>query len=278
MRREVPDGLIEFEEAPSGWLTKDGKPRIKPWRAYYWTPTDGDRVRLPSTTTLLDSICPKGGIPHWSEARGIEGAVEAFDKGIVTAENEPSEVVDLVRYHKLGAEAAKNEAAERGLNVHALNEVYMLTGEAPRLKDHPEHHRGYIQGYARWLLHANPEPVAVEQLIASPRDGYAGRLDLRAKAKSVLTTVDFKTQGRAGIYRGAHLQVSLYERGEVSCGGEPAARKIVVVFAANGEFREMEVEVADWQIEAALLFYRACKPIDSACESANRIERAARTT
>lgn len=276
LRREIPAGLIEFEQAPAGWLTKAGAPREKPWRAYHWTPADGDRERLPSTTTLLDAICPKGGLPSWSEKEGIKGAVEAVRLGLITEEASLDEAVEIVRENKLGAENAKRQAAQRGLNVHALLEQYMLTGAAPKLAEHPVEHRGYIRGLCAWLLAENPEPVAVETLVVHPEDGYAGRLDLRARIDGQLVTVDLKTQERSGIYLAAHLQVNLYERAAVWCGDEPADRKMVVVVAADGAFRTMLADHDDWRIDAALAYYRAQKPINSACESANRIEREAR--
>jgi hypothetical protein len=277
LRRELPDGgLIEFEQAPAGWLTKAGEVRRKPWRAYMYTPPGGKRTRLPSTTTLLDAICPKDGLPHWSEARGIEGAVEAMRHGLIGPNTSPADAVGVVRSNRLGAEAIRDRAADRGLNVHDCLEQYMTTGRAPRLAEHHPDHHGYISALTKWLLHAKPEPLAVEQLVCHPEDGYAGRLDLRARIGGLLTTVDLKTQERAGIYRTAHWQVCLYERAAVRCGDEPASRKIVVVVAADGEFREMAADHDDSAIDTVLAYYRACKPVDSVCESANRVERNSR--
>jgi hypothetical protein len=241
-----------------------------------YTPSGEKRTRYPSTTTLLDSICPKDGLPHWSEARGIEGAVEAMHRGLITPSTLPVDAVKVVRSNRLGAEAIRDTAAGRGLNVHDCLEQYMTTGRAPKLAEHHADHHGYITALTKWLLHAKPEPVAVEQLVCSPEDGYAGRLDLRAQIGGLLTTVDLKTQERAGIYRGAHLQVGMYERAAIRCGDEPASRCIVVVVAADGEYREMEATHAPALVDAALAFYRSVKPIDSACESANRVERNAR--
>lgn len=276
LTRQIPDGLIEFEESPIGWLKKDGEPRKAPWRAYHFTPTDGQRGRLQSTTTFLDEILPKDGLPPWAEREGIKGTIEAARLGLIGADTTPEEAVEIVRRNKLGAEAAKKRAADRGLNVHAVLEMYMRTGEAPKLAGHPESHRGYLQGLTRWLLKANPEPLSVEELVVNPEDGYAGRLDLRAIIDGELVTCDAKTQEKAGIYPGAHYQVKLYERAAVRCGAEPAARQLVVVFAADGAFREMPAEHHDWQIDAALAHYRASRPIVSACESANRAEKKAR--
>ena len=277
LSRVLPDGgLIEFESAPAGYLTKKGTPRQVDWRAYHFTPPGGKRTRFVSTTTLLDDICPKDGLPPWAEARGIEGAGTAMRAGEVSGDTDPERAVEIVRTLKLGADAAKTKAADRGLNVHALLEDYMRTGTPPTLGGHPVEHHGYITALSAWLLSRQPEPVAIEQLVVHPEDGYAGRLDLRARIGGRLITVDVKTQERAGIYRGAHLQVGLYERAAIKCGDEPADGQLVVVFAADGQWREMPADHEPWVIDAALLFYRACKPIDSVCESLNRRERQAR--
>jgi hypothetical protein len=60
------------------------------------------------------------------------------------------------------------------------------------------------------------------------------------------------------------------------CGDQPADRKIVVVFAADGQHREMAADHEDWRIDAALSHYRGSKPINAVCESYNRAEKAAR--
>lgn len=309
--RELDDGaLIEFEFAPYGWLTTTGEPRRKDHRAYFFTPAahacepcqgtgrvpgkragttkqcavckatgeGARRVRLPSVTTLLDAICPKPGIPPWSEARGIEGAIEAVQRGLIDPYDTASAAmaVDVVRANRLGADRARDEAASRGLNVHACLEQYSLTGDPPNPADHPVEHWGYLQALSRWLLHADPEPVAIEQLVAHPDLGYAGRLDLRAHIGGLLTTVDLKTQENAGLYSTAHLQVGLYELAAQRCGDEPASLLTCVVVAANGEFREMPANHDPSVLAAALDYYAAIKPIDAMCAAANRVEREAR--
>lgn len=307
--RVLPGGaLIEFELAPAGYITKDGEIRRKDHRAYYFTPAavdccdcDGDgrvpgkregttkkcpackgtgagarRTRLPSVTTLLDAICPKPGIPPWSEARGIEGAVEAVRRGLIDPYDEASAAmaVDVVRASRLGADRARDTAAERGLNVHACLEHYMRTGEPPNPADHPVEHWGFLRAMTRWLLKTAPEPntAEIEQLVAHPDHGYAGRLDLRVRCGGLLVTFDAKTQERGGIYLGAHLQVNLYERAAIHCGADPADLLKVVVFAADGEYREMAADHRPELIDAALAFYREAKPVDALCASTNRAE------
>lgn len=296
LRRELTDGgLIEFEER-----------RETSYRAYYWTPQAdclecGGSGRQPSTkrpngtvkcepckgsgackrerfvsvTTLLDSILPKPGIPPWAEARGIEGAVTAVHLGEITASTEPADGVKIVRELRLGADAARDTAAGRGLDIHALLETYMRTGDAPPRPDNPEHW-GYHQGLCSWLLDRNPEPEVIEGLVCDPEARYAGRRDLVARCSGVRIGYDAKTQERGGIYSSAHVQLKLYERADIACGSEPCDELRPVVFAANGEYREMPCAATDETVDAALAFYAQIKPIDSECESWNRHEREAR--
>ena len=307
--RDLPDGArITFEYAPYGWLTKDGEPRRQDYRAYYHTPQpecpechgsgrapsekrprstikckpcngtgECRRERMVSVTTLLDSISPKPGIPPWSEARGIEGAVEAVRRGLILPDTDPAEAVRIVRAHKLGADRARDDAAGRGLNAHALLEDYMRTGRVPNPADHPPEHRGYLKGLFAFLLRNEPTPASVEELVCDPAAGYAGRRDLVAIVKDGRRVgFDAKTQENGGICSSAHLQLGLYERAAVACGDEPCDELVVVVFAANGEFREMACAATPQTIDAALAFYEAIRPVDGLCAAANRVEKEAR--
>jgi len=311
--RELPDGArIDFEYAPAGYLKKDGEVRQTDYRAYYLTPAartcspcggDGKlydrsergrrcelckgtgnesrRQRLVSVTTILSAILDKPGLPPWAEARGIEGVVQAIRDGKLDPYDETIDPVRVVRALKLGADAARDAAADRGLDVHACLERYMTTGQPPNPADHPPEHRGYVRALIRWLLARRPQPVAVEHLVANPAAGYAGRLDLRAWVEDPiagrqLVTFDAKTQERGQIYPGAHVQVNMYEQAAIVSGDQPADALAVVVFAADGAFREAPADRAPGLVDAALAWYQAVKPIDSACEAQNRIEREAR--
>jgi hypothetical protein len=275
--RELVDGsTIEFEFAPTGWTTKSGTPRQKDWRAYYYTGEDGKRERFISATTLLDAICPKGGLPDWSEKRGIEGTLEAVRRGALDTDATDLQAIATVRSLRLGADRAKDDAADRGIDVHSCLEEYMTTGTPPSTKDKPVQTHGYYQALSRWLLKTNLEPVLVEELVCSPDDRYAGRMDLLARTDGFLGAWDAKTQENAGIYSTAHLQLRLYIRGHIACGGDPPDFARIVVFAANGEFREMELMVDDDALTRALAYYQAIHPVDLACEAMNRAEKKAR--
>lgn len=282
-QRELADGsLIEFEYAPVGYLTQKGDPRRKEWRAYYWTPADkrvlGKRERLVSVSTILDTICPKGGLPYWYEARGIEGAIEAIRIGELDPKvNTPEDAVQRVRALKLGGDRAKDDAADRGLDAHQVMEVYMVTGAIAPRDQYPPEHWGYLQAVADWIATKRPEPLAVEQLVASPKDGYAGRSDLLALVDGKRIRYDAKSNPDCKVYDSAHVQVQLYERAAIESGEDPADECMVVVFGSDGKWREMPCAADAHRIGVALDYYGFLRPIVSACESANRLERKARS-
>lgn len=269
LRRSLDNGRrIEFEQAPAGYLTQKGEPRRVPYRAYYFG-SGNKRTRLPSVTTFLNAVLPKD-LTRWAEEQGILGAHEAHRQGIIGTANTGEEAVEGVRSFKLGADAARDRAATRGTSAHTLVEEYLQTGEPPNPADHPPEFHGYLRALTRWLLDNDPEPVAVEQLVADPDAGYAGRVDLRARINGALVTVDFKTSARGQVYNAAHLQLAMYERAAVWCGDPPADELRIVGFAEDGRYREMECLATAESVEAALWWYHSVKPITSGCESHNR--------
>jgi hypothetical protein len=255
--------------------------RQKEWRAYYFTPADqrvlGKRERLVAVSSLLDVICPKAGLPYWYEEHGIRGCFEAFRLGELNPKvHDGDDATKIVRLLKLGADRAKDDAADRGLNAHEVVQVYMVTGALAPREQYPVEHWGYYQAVADWILRRRPEPLAVEQLVASPADGYAGRSDLVAMVDGKRVRYDAKTNARCQVYDSAHVQVGLYERAAIASGEDPADECAVVVFGPDGTWREMPCAVDQHRIGTALDYYRFLKPIVAACEAANRVERKAR--
>jgi hypothetical protein len=138
-----------------------------------------------------------------------------------------------------------------------------------------EHH-GYLRALTRFLLKTNPEPVAVEQLVAHPTARYAGRRDLIAMVDGCRVGYDAKTQENAGIFSSAHVQLQMYERAAIASGDEPCDMLRVVVFADDGEFREMTCAAVPRTVDAALTFAEEMRPIESICASHNVAEKKAR--
>jgi hypothetical protein len=246
-RGSLAGGLVEFEERPPK------TPGGKGYRAYHFTPVgeDSKRVRLKSVTTVLGEVVPKFSLQAWYEEAGAEGAAILAAQGRLDGVD-PARAIDHVRDAGLGAGARMGSAQHRGLSVHALLEEYAKTGAAPNPADHPEAHRGYIRGLVRWLVEADPEPIAVERLVVEPTLGYAGRMDLRARVHGRDVLVDLKTNRRGVGYLEAHIQAAGYALAESTCGdGYPDGCLIVAV----GERGEMEAVdgVVTWRAWESLI-------------------------
>lgn len=271
--RQLRGGTVTFEQAPVGFLTQKSMPRKEEWRRYYWTPAGATkRVVVPSVTTVCGSVIPKDGLPPWAEAEGIKGAIEAVRRGLILRHTTPAEAVRIVRDADLGQEAAKDRAAGRGINVHRILEGYLASGgRIPNPAEHPEHHRPFIQGLARWLMAARPEPEAVEMIVCDPERGYAGRLDLIAKLARRRTLVDLKTQEDGKIYDSAHLQVQLLKQAEERFGDITGIERLLLVAVdGHGNYREMECIAPPTIAEHALNFYKEIKPIVTQTDQINR--------
>lgn len=235
------------------------------------------RRRLTSVTTLIGGILEKPGLVPWGEAAGARGAIEAVRLGFLDPEYEGAADMapGIVRANRLGADAARDQAATRGLTAHDLLQSYLEHGEVPNPADHHPDHHGYIRAASRWLLHASPEPEAIETIVADPDAGYAGRLDLVARINGERVLADFKTSANGSVWNAAHLQLGLLERGMLWCGDGPVDRRVVVALSSSGEFREAEGLATPEVVDAAISFARLLRPITSACERGNRVERQA---
>lgn len=281
--RMLDDGtVIQYEFAPSGWLTKAGEPRKQDWRAYFVVPPGEKRRRLPSVTTWLGEICPKD-LTRWGEMHGIIGAVEAVRRGELDPNTHTDEdAVERVRALKLGADAARDRAATRGLDTHSVLEAWGKTGEFPDPAEFDSELQGYVRGLVDFLRDYDPEPSAVEFLVAHPERGYAGRVDMRAVCPSKAfpgvrkpRIVDLKTSPSLAIWPQAHLQTLSYSEADLRCGGPETDTPLIVVVAADGRYDVADCAVDSDALDRALSYYEVAKKLNASCQQRNRIARAA---
>jgi hypothetical protein len=240
----IPREGSEYTEHPSGLVVeyRDASHR-------YWLHHDGQRIDVPSVTGVL-KVLDKPALIPWAESRGIAGAVKAMQLGEIHPDDEASvaNAVGIVRTLKLGADAARDQGADRGTSLHDALELYVKTGTVPNVGAFPIEHRGYVQALCRWLLTARPEPTAVEVCVGSIEHGFAGRLDLRANIDGRDLVVDLKSSATARVYDEAHLQCAAYIGGSIECGYDEPDGGIVVSIGSDGEFvvSECEAEYDDF--------------------------------
>jgi genome maintenance exonuclease 1 len=240
LSREVPFGLIEFEERPPD--PKTGRS----YRAYHVT-VDGERRRVSSVTTILRFL-DKPALDRKREEVTATNAFALARTGMVETV-EPADALAAMKEHGVDAESFWSKGKQRGIDIHTVLERYAVAGEAPNPADFPPELRGYIRGLVDWLLDDDPEPEAVEQLVANPSQKYAGRFDLRARIKGRSCLVDLKTNREGRIYPEAHLQARAYAIADEVCGAEPVQDIILVGVGERGNFERVRglAKAADWK-------------------------------
>ena len=212
----------------------------------YWLMDGGKREPVVSVTTAL-GVLEKRGLMRWFEDGGAWGALKLLDAQWPEERElqwqqlqalSPRDIGDLVRDYKLGAEAMRDAAADRGTTIHRVLQLYAEERVVPNIADFPEEHHGYVQGLARWLLAAGPTPILVEQFVASPTYGYAGRLDLMADVRGESVLVDLKTSKTGVPWSEAHAQCQAYKIAAIESGFPSPERLMIVGVGEDGQFVE----------------------------------------
>lgn len=204
-------------------------------RAYWFTPEGAKRrQRMPSVTGILRSSWPKPALLEW--------------------------------YAKHGAhtETLLEEASQRGKAVHKFVEVYMTTGEVMDVTDFPPAYRPYLSGIARFIWDYDPQPLAVERLIVHPEMRYAGRLDLVAGVRDVVTLLDFKSNPRGRVYTEAHVQATAYAIANERCGDGVVDQIMVIGISDTGDYNPVVATDAAKLWGAVLAFYGELRKFERA--------------
>lgn len=252
LHRDLPTGAaIDFEQRKSGY------------RAYHYTYPDGQRVRLPSVTTVLGRVLAKPELFDWYERMGAEAALRLERDGYLK-HIKVEHVLEAIREARMGARPMSHEAMQRGKRLHRFMQTYLETGTVLSPSEFAQSERGYHKGATRWLMKADPQPSAVEQLVADPDDGFAGRFDMRGIVYGHDTIGDFKSNEKARIYPENGVQLAGYHSGDVACGSPPPDKLMVVAIGADGQFTEAYVgagAILAWAF--AVKFYRALAKMDA---------------
>jgi len=282
----VPDGAEGHNLAPSesAVVTRDATPNGTEI-AYcadprgYWI----NGVSVPSVTTVLD-VLNKGGLTIWGMRVGIQGVLTLFEQSALTTyidwedENEligiaegedvwPADVPSvelLMKEHKLRTNDVKNDASDRGQNVHNALEDWAKTGKIPRAHEFPPEEQGYVEGIVKFLEDADPVPIRTEVMVGSATHGFAGRYDLEielAETKRIRLTPKQKWQdvpagyylidckSAKDVYPDTNFrQLGGYEGARLECGYPPTDAQYVLNVNGEGsyQFRKSTAKFADF--------------------------------
>lgn len=154
----------------------------------------------------------------------------------------------------------RDTAATRGTSVHDALEILARDNTPPVLDQFPEEDRGYVQGLAKWWIDHRPSAIHVEQLVASLKHRYAGKLDLVCEIQGVPHLVDLKTSKR--VYETHHLQLAGYALAYAECGFAPLPRICAVLRVGEEgeyEFVHSRADAKDWLAVCGL--YEALKKV-----------------
>jgi hypothetical protein len=229
----------------------------------YWIHAEGARVPAVSVTSVL-KVLNKPQLLKWAESRGAEGAARLAAMGELK-DVAPEDAGDLVRLHKLGADAKRDAGGEGGTATHSVLEHWGRYEEIPNLADYQPEVRGFVQGLCGWLLKRAPKPTSTERIVGSAKHTYAGRLDMRAVIDGKDTLVDLK---RKRVYTEAHLQTRGYALADVECGNPPPDDILIVAVAGDGSFQEARCEASEADWLSVLATQRAMLRLDKLARAA----------
>lgn len=240
--------------------------------AYYRCKPNGDRGRrLTGVSTVCAPLDFKpDGLLRWAEKLTLEGVVRGF--GGQEVPNDPHILRQMLDTSGLRWEQIREEAAQRGTNVHVQMLHALATGdEIPNLDDLPDEQRGYGQAVMAWWLARKPEVIYAEQVVLSEEHGFAGRGDLwcrvtRGVIAPELWLLDAKTSGF--ISAKAHAQIAGYDLGAIASGltEGPADRLVILQLRDDGTYREITSHASHDDFLAALTVYRAAGRINGAAK------------
>lgn len=266
MTAAVADGVVLRDLGEHGTVEFDTEKKRMP---YSLVRPDGERESLDRVTTIL-GVLDKGALTRWAEARGAEGAFRAILQGDLSLESPPEDAIETVRALGLGADAAKQRGADRGLDIHAALEYWVEHGDLPPAGELVMDARPYLQGLAKWLVKADPTPIRSEQVVCHPEHGYAGRLDLWCEIGGLTAIVDPKTNEKCVTYDSHHLQVAGYRLAEEFITGERATQAFVLALGPGGLFDAVPCSAEDEDFLAVLDVYRRMKRIRQPLTPARR--------
>lgn len=177
--------------------------RVKVGRNHVYRDANG--VRVPGVTSILGDGVPKPALVNWAANATAEAAVDQWDDLTGMTPSARIKALQKARY------ADRDQAANRGTEVHHFAERYIAGEEVPI----PDAIAGHVESYVQFVDEWQPEPVLIEAVVMSHRHGYAGTLDLIADLPARgRVLLDVKTS-RSGIFGETALQLAAYRHADV---------------------------------------------------------------
>lgn len=209
---------------------------------------EADDLKCWSVTTLIGAL-DKPALLYWAAEMTAKCAVEQYKAWVAIAKDAgPDEAVKWLTGARFRTPAGERTAADLGTAVHAAIETYTLTGIRPEVDDEVA---PFLEQFDRWAQVWQPEYIATEVTVYSPKYGYAGTCDGFFVLDGVPTVFDLKTSKKAvdkqgkpvGVYPEISLQLAAYRHAELAAVWRPRRFE---------QFRRRYYLLSDAEIEAAV--------------------------
>ncbi|HEU4422097.1 MAG TPA: hypothetical protein VFR67_06095 [Pilimelia sp.] len=187
-------------------------------RNHWYVDTETD-AKVPGVTSIVGDGLPKPALLNWAAEATADYAVNHWDELAALP------VADRLKRIKGGRYATRDEAANRGTQVHRLAER-LVRGEQVTV---PAGLEGYVTSYVRFLDEFDVQPLYTEAVVYSETNRHVGTLDLiadlllpdmpeyddipRTEAGYVRALLDIKTS-RSGIFGEVAVQLAPYRYSE----------------------------------------------------------------
>jgi hypothetical protein len=181
----LPNGVtVEFWDS----IGLDGLPAQRRYRV------DGER--LPSISTVAGSFDKPLLMPAAVKLQE-QAIIDLAASGVAIGKMTQPELRSALRARGTHYDDQWGVARTRGDVAHdVLLRQFIRDGEVPDLAAFGEDQRNWIAAGMKFVLEHQPDPLAVEYMVASTEHGFAGRADLAALVGELLTAVDLKTVSR----------------------------------------------------------------------------------
>lgn len=215
----------------------------------------------------------------WGYKLGVEAALHAESALDLDAAYAAAKATGITPNRR------RDNAANRGTNVHDALEFLAQDDRMPSLDEFPEEERGHVQALLRWYLDWRPIFTATEIVVGCPRHRFAGRYDVRARLSGaklheqfpevewpdgmVDVLLDLKTS--KGVYPESHfVQLAGYELASVSMGFPATAAQFVLHTRPDGSYRLVRSTAGPDDFLAYLAAYRAVERVKSSAKKRRR--------
>lgn len=176
-----------------------------------------DGKHVTGVTTILGGGIPKPALIRWAPKVVAEWVANPENRSELDSLLYGS-TTDAIKFLAGLPSQLRDDAAERGTEVHDLAEQLNLTGEA----DAPDDLLGFITGYLDFMDTWQITPVLAEVILGNREHWYSGKVDLFATSPLLMSQsdidagkviqIDLKTS--KGVYMETALQTAAYAKAE----------------------------------------------------------------